>query len=71
MSIQVVILLYLLDNETSWVVLFSSLLGLLIEGWKIGKAMVLTLTWKFGFIPWPKLDDRKVWEAGIRFLGST
>jgi len=54
-----VIFLYLLDNETSWVVLFSSFLGLLIEAWKIGKAMVLSLTWKFGFLPWPKLDDKK------------
>jgi Cleft lip and palate transmembrane protein 1 (CLPTM1) len=36
---QVIIFLYLLDNETSWMILFSSGTGLCIEFWKIGKAM--------------------------------
>jgi Cleft lip and palate transmembrane protein 1 (CLPTM1) len=35
---QTVIFLYLLDNETSWMVLLSSGLGLLIEYWKLTKA---------------------------------
>lgn len=36
---QVVIFLYLLDNDTSWMILISSFVGLLIEFWKIKKAV--------------------------------
>ena len=36
---QTVILLYLFDNDTSWVVLMSSSVGLAIEYWKVSKAL--------------------------------
>lgn len=36
---QLIIFLYLLDNETSWMILGSSGIGVCIEFWKIGKAM--------------------------------
>lgn len=36
---QLIIFLYLLDNDTSWMILLSSGVGLVIEFWKIGKAM--------------------------------
>jgi hypothetical protein len=36
---QLIIFLYLLDNDTSWMILLSSGVGLIIEFWKIGKAM--------------------------------
>jgi hypothetical protein len=36
---QLVIFLYLLDNETSYVVLISSGVGAAIEFWKVTKAM--------------------------------
>lgn len=36
---QIVIFLYLVDNETSWLILISSFVGLLIEAWKISKAV--------------------------------
>lgn len=36
---QLIIFLYLLDNDTSWMILASSGIGLVIEFWKIGKAM--------------------------------
>ena len=36
---QLVIFLYLLDNETSWMILGSAGIGCCIEFWKIGKAM--------------------------------
>lgn len=35
---QTVIFLYLMDNDTSWMILFSSGIGLCIEFWKLGKA---------------------------------
>ena len=44
---QAVIFLYLLDNDTSWMVLLSSGLGLIIEGWKITKAMDVSLRRSF------------------------
>ena len=34
---QTIILLYLFDNDTSWMILISSLIGLLIEYWKLNK----------------------------------
>jgi hypothetical protein len=36
---QFIIFLYLLDNDTSWMILASSGVGCCIEFWKIGKAM--------------------------------
>ena len=36
---QVIVFLYLLDNDTSWMILASSGIGCIIEFWKIGKAM--------------------------------
>ncbi|KAM3570463.1 hypothetical protein VYU27_007486 [Nannochloropsis oceanica] len=42
---QCVIFLYLLDNDTSWMVLFSSGMGLLIEIWKVQKGMLTSLRW--------------------------
>mmetsp|Transcript_84225 Transcript_84225/g.136504 ORF Transcript_84225/g.136504 Transcript_84225/m.136504 type:complete len:667 (-) Transcript_84225:69-2069(-) len=47
---QAVILLYLIDNDTSWVILFSSGIGLLIEVWKVKKAMDVVVTPTFPFI---------------------
>ena len=38
---QVIILLYLLENETSWMILFSMGAGILIEAWKIQKAVIV------------------------------
>ena len=35
---QLIICLYLFDNDTSWVVLFSSVTGTAIEFWKVTKA---------------------------------
>lgn len=36
---QFVVFLYLLDNETSWMIILSAGMGCCIEFWKIGKAM--------------------------------
>ena len=41
---QAIIFLYLLDNDTSWMVLLSSGLGLGIEAWKITKCMDVRVT---------------------------
>ena len=39
--IQAIIFLYLLDNDTSMLILVSSGVGLLIEIWKIQKALIV------------------------------
>ncbi|RKP21703.1 CLPTM1-domain-containing protein [Rozella allomycis CSF55] len=40
---QLIILLYLIENETSWMVIFSMLGGLVIEIWKLRKAVNVTI----------------------------
>ncbi|KAJ3123713.1 hypothetical protein HK098_001691 [Nowakowskiella sp. JEL0407] len=52
---QTVIFLYLLDNETSWMVLLSSGMGLLIEAWKINKTVIVKRSNAF---PWFEFEDR-------------
>ncbi len=36
---QLIVFLYLLDNDTSWMIILSAGMGCCIEFWKIGKAM--------------------------------
>nr|XP_043632630.1 cleft lip and palate transmembrane protein 1 homolog isoform X1 [Erigeron canadensis] len=54
---QLVIFLYLLDNDTSWMILASSGIGVCIEFWKIGKAMHIEVD-RTGSIPKLKFSDR-------------
>lgn len=42
---QTIILLYLFDNDTSYLILFSSTVGLGIEYWKLTKAFNFNLKW--------------------------
>ena len=57
-TVQVIIFLYLLEEETSYVVLFSSGLGLIIEFWKLTQAMSISLDWSAGY-PKLKFADQK------------
>ena len=43
--IQLIILLYLLDNnaETSWMIVFGQGMGMVIEAWKVTKAVDIKL----------------------------
>lgn len=61
---QLVIFLYLLDNDTSWMILASSGVGLIIEFWKIGKAMHIEID-RTGRIPMLRFRDRESY-AGNR-----
>lgn len=49
---QVIVLMYLLDNETSWMIIISAAVGCVIEFWKIGKAMDISVSHLRGFHPW-------------------
>ena len=57
-SCQIVIFLYLLENETSNLILFSNGLGLLIEMWKVTKATKVEFTLLKGVIPFLTIKDR-------------
>ncbi|XP_072981458.1 uncharacterized protein [Typha angustifolia] len=54
---QLIVFLYLLDNETSWMILASSGIGCCIEFWKIGKAMHIEID-RRGRIPLLRFRDR-------------
>eukprot|EP00833_Pecoramyces_ruminatium_P006993 jgi/Orpsp1_1/1181025/evm.model.c7180000075544.2 len=54
---QTVIFLYLLDNETSWMVIVSNAVGLVIEVWKIHKVVNIKID-KSGAIPKIKFETR-------------
>ncbi|CAA0839280.1 Transmembrane CLPTM1 family protein [Striga hermonthica] len=55
---QLIVFLYLLDNETSWMILASSGIGCCIEFWKIGKAMHIEID-RSGVIPRLRFRDRE------------
>jgi hypothetical protein len=55
---QLIVFLYLLDNDTSWMILGSSGVGCCIEFWKIGKAMHIEVD-KSGTIPMLRFKDRE------------
>jgi len=54
---QVVIFLYLVDNDTSFMILVSNGVGLLIEGWKITKAV--KISFEGGRVQWNEADSYK------------
>eukprot|EP00252_Welwitschia_mirabilis_P019611 TRINITY_DN4588_c0_g1_i2.p1 TRINITY_DN4588_c0_g1~~TRINITY_DN4588_c0_g1_i2.p1 ORF type:complete len:615 (+),score=94.38 TRINITY_DN4588_c0_g1_i2:204-2048(+) len=57
---QLIIFLYLLDNETSWMIIASSGVGCCIEFWKIGKAMHIEVD-RSGWIPRLKFRDHETY----------
>ena len=64
LACQLVVFLYLLDNDTAWMILVSSGIGLLIEGWKVPKLFNVRVTGQFPFLHLsPKAVN--VDEAGV------
>jgi hypothetical protein len=61
---QLIIFLYLLDNETSYMIIVSSGVGLLIEAWKINRAADVSLTWR-GRVPWISIKDKVSYAEGL------
>jgi hypothetical protein len=55
---QLIVFLYLLDNETSWMIILSAGMGCCIEFWKIGKAMHVEIDRSRGY-PLLKFSDRQ------------
>ena len=57
---QLVIFLYLLDNDTSWMILLSNGIGMVLEVWKVKKAVKMRR--RAGF-PWIAFEDRVTYTA--------
>ncbi|XP_068682325.1 putative lipid scramblase CLPTM1 [Montipora foliosa] len=61
---SVIVLLYVMDNETNTVIIISCFIGLLIEIWKINKAVNIKLDrenlW-FGIIPRISITDKETY----------
>lgn len=55
---QLVVFLYLLDNQTSWMILASAGVGCCIEFWKIGKAMHIEID-RSWVVPILRFRDRE------------
>ncbi|KAJ3385036.1 Cleft lip and palate transmembrane protein 1 like protein [Entophlyctis sp. JEL0112] len=75
-AFQLVIFLYLLDNETSWMIIISNGIGLVIEAWKINKTVIIKTKNAFPFVEFidkykpSKLakKTRKYDEMAFRYL---
>ncbi|KAJ3232560.1 hypothetical protein HDU78_006990 [Chytriomyces hyalinus] len=73
---QLIIFLYLLDNETSWMIIISNGVGLVIEAWKINKTVIVQRKDTFPFFdlidkyPPSKLTKktRKYDEMAFKYL---
>lgn len=76
---QLIIFLYLLDQEASWMVLGSMTIGTLIELWKITKVLSITISWpSSGLLPRIQIQDKasyshsltqKYDEIAMKYLG--
>lgn len=60
---QLIVFLYLLDNETSWMILISAGVGVLIEFWKIKKAMHVTVARTASGIPTLHFEAKESYSA--------
>lgn len=61
-AMEAIIFLYLWDNDTSWMIVVGNFVGLLIEVWKLCKAVKFEKFGEgrlFGIIPWFKMSDRE------------
>ncbi|EGF77440.1 hypothetical protein BATDEDRAFT_13981 [Batrachochytrium dendrobatidis JAM81] len=65
---QAIIFLYLLDNETSWMILASNGVGLLIEIWKINKTVIIKRKPEFPFVEFiDRVKPSKLTEKTRKF----
>ena len=57
--VQVIVFLYLLDNDTSWMILLSSGVGVLIEFWKITKVAKVSLDRSRPLLRMVRVEDKE------------
>lgn len=79
-AMEAVVFLYLWDNDTSWMIVAGNFVGLIIEVWKLCKAVKFEKFGEgrlFGFIPWFKMSDRESYsrrtkeydDQAMKYLG--
>jgi len=56
---QIIIFLYLFDNDASWLIVISCGVGLAIEFWKLRKAIVIEVNWTAGLYPKFTIKDKE------------
>lgn len=77
---ELIVFLYLWDNETSWMVTVGNGVGVAIAVWKLGKAVKFEKFGErklFGVVPWFSMSDRESYtqktkeydEQAMRYLG--
>lgn len=72
---QVIVFFYLLDEDTSRIVLVTSAVGAVIEVWKVTKALKMTVQWtswrpqiEFGAVSAEETKTQKLDSQGMRYL---
>jgi hypothetical protein len=63
---NIIVFLYLWDNDTNWMILLSAGAGTLIEMWKITKAATVTFSWR-GRLPWITVTDKQSYSSTKQF----
>eukprot|EP00184_Porphyridium_aerugineum_P000838 CAMPEP_0184698622 /NCGR_PEP_ID=MMETSP0313-20130426/5178_1 /TAXON_ID=2792 /ORGANISM="Porphyridium aerugineum, Strain SAG 1380-2" /LENGTH=785 /DNA_ID=CAMNT_0027157587 /DNA_START=65 /DNA_END=2422 /DNA_ORIENTATION=- len=66
LGMQAIVFFYLVDNDTSFMILVGQFVGLAIEVWKIGKAVKVKSFGKrklLGFIPWIEWEDKDSYSS--------
>uniref|UniRef100_A0AC35UGN7 Cleft lip and palate associated transmembrane protein 1 n=1 Tax=Rhabditophanes sp. KR3021 TaxID=114890 RepID=A0AC35UGN7_9BILA len=61
---QFIMLLYIIDNDTNYMIRVSGCIGLIIELWKVPKCMNVSIDYEnklFGIIPRIKIEDQKAY----------
>ncbi|CAD7922798.1 unnamed protein product [Amoebophrya sp. A25] len=56
---EVILLLYLFDKESNFLILIFSSIAIAIDCWKVSRAMRLDAVWLFGVIPLPRLKAKQ------------
>eukprot|EP00912_Choanoflagellata_sp_UC4_P001939 UC4_evm5s1242 len=59
---QLIIFLYLLDKETTYMILISSGISIIIECWKLTRAAVVSIVYLHGFMPIISVKDREEYK---------
>ncbi|KAK2197719.1 bifunctional Cleft lip and palate transmembrane 1/Cleft lip and palate transmembrane protein 1-like protein [Babesia duncani] len=72
---DIIVTLYILDNEnTSWLVIFEICIGVLASGWKVSKAIKITLTSQFPYVSFSSAKNyvesstKKYDEIAIKYM---
>ena len=64
---NVIVLLYLLDNDTNWMILLSAGSATIIEMWKITRAAHVKFVWLRRGIPWLSITEKQSYASTKKY----